>query len=232
MKITSDGLQILIVLFAIALVPGSLVLYYLHTKNRGILSIAGSGAVAWLVASVRSPVLHFVSLLAGKPSTPPVWFIGFSAVLAGVFEEGVRYLFLKFSVEDRSWEAGVAFGLGAGLIEMILIYCIPLFRITVFGRVPPAFAQALPGAIERNLAVLVHIGAALLVMHSLRVRWMLGVAVFYHSLLDFTAPVLGYHSSFTVWQVESVIALFAAIGLIVALVEKHVLRQTAAATST
>ena len=184
-----------------------------------------SGALAWLVALIRSPILHFTYLFAGSPSIPPLWFIGLGAILAGVFEEGFRYIFLKSSVEGRTWYNGVAFGLGAGLLEIILIYCIPMIKTVVFGQESLTLLETLPGSVERNFAVCAHIGCALLVMHSLKNRWMLGMAVLYHSLLDFIAPTLRYYSPLTVWQVEFIVAIFAVMGLIIAYLEKRVLSK-------
>lgn len=118
-------MQILPAVFAVALIPNLCAIFYLYVKSKKLLAIVGLGALAWLVALIRSPILHFTYLFAGSPSIPPLWFIGLGAILAGVFEEGFRYIFLKSSVEGRTWYNGVAFGLGAGLLEIILIYCIP-----------------------------------------------------------------------------------------------------------
>ena len=219
-------MQFLPILFAIALTPTVCIIIYLYIRSKELLPIAGLGALAWLIALVRSPILQVTYIFAGSPSTPPIWFIGLSAVLAGVFEEGFRYIFLKTSVEARTWHAGVAFGLGAGLLEIILIYCIPIIRTVILTAESPVFLEALAGAVERNFAVCVHVGSTLLVMHSLRNRWMLGVAILYHSLLDFTAPYAGYYTPLTIWQVEFIIAIFALVGLTITYLEKQVLNIT------
>jgi len=184
-------MQILPAVFAVALIPTLCAILYLYVKSKKLLAIVGLGALAWLVALIRSPILHFTYLFAGSPSIPPLWFIG----------------------------------LGAGLLEIILIYCIPMIKTVVFGQESLTLLETLPGSVERNFAVCAHIGCALLVMHSLKNRWMLGMAVLYHSLLDFIAPTLRYYSPLTVWQVEFIVAIFAVMGLIIAYLEKRVLSK-------
>ncbi len=82
------------------------------------------------------------------------------------------------------------------------------------------FSEMLAGAVERNLVVCIHVGSALLVMHSLRNRWILGIAISFHSIVDFIAPTLGYYSSLTVWQVEYVVAIFAVVSLVIVYLER------------
>ncbi|MCD6485277.1 MAG: YhfC family intramembrane metalloprotease [Candidatus Odinarchaeota archaeon] len=87
-------------------------------------------------------------------------------------------------------------------------------------------SEILLGVLERNFVACVHVGSALLVMHSLRKRWILGIAVLYHSLLDFIVPFASYYSSsLTVWQVESIVAIFALIGLIITHIGKLTLMR-------
>ena len=151
--------------------------YYLCKKNRALSTIIGLGAFSWLVALIRSAILKPIYLLIGSLQPPPIWFIGLSATLAGVFEEGFRYKFLKSFVEERTWFNGIAFGLGAALLEILLIYCIPIIKMAIVGSGSQNFSEMLAGAVERNLVVCIHVGSALLVMHSLRNRWILGIAV-------------------------------------------------------
>lgn len=219
-------MQILFTLFAIALIPTICTIIYLRVKNKVLLAIVGFGALAWLIALIRSPILQVTYFFAGSPSTPPMWFIGFSAILAGVFEESFRYIFLSFCVKDRTWHNGVAFGLGAGLLEIILFYCIGVLIVASSKGLPSSLLDALPGAVARNFAVCIHIGCALLVMHSLRRRWVLGAAIVYHSLVDFIVPLAGCHYPLTVWQVESILGMFALIGLSITYIEKQVLIKT------
>lgn len=193
---------------------------YLRTRDRELLTIVGLGALVWLVALIRSAILQPTYFLIGSPQLPPIWFIGFSATLAGIFEERFRYKFLKSFVEERTWFNGVAFGLGAALVEILLIYCIPIIKMAIVGTETQNFSEMPAGAVERNLAVCIHVGSALLVMHSLRNRWILGIAISFHTIVDFVAPTLGYYSSLTVWQVESIVAIFAAVALVIMCVEK------------
>lgn len=213
-------ISLLLALFAIALIPTASAIIYLRIINKKLLAVVGLGAFAWLVALIRSAILQPTYFFIGSPKPPPIWFIGFSAILAGIFEEGFRYKFLKSFVEERTWVNGVAFGLGAALLEILLIYCIPIIKMAIVGPGSQNFSEMLAGAVERNLVVCIHVGSALLVMHSLRNRWILGIAISFHSIVDFVAPTLGYYSSLTVWQVESIVAIFAGVALVIVYLEK------------
>ncbi len=213
-------ISVLLILFATALVPTLCVVIFLRIRNKKIFAIIGLGAFAWLVALIRSAILQPTYLFIGSPQPPPIWFIGFSAILAGIFEEGFRYKFLKSFVEEKTWFNGVAFGSGAALLEILLMYCIPIIKMAIVGPRSQNFPEILAGAVERNLVVLIHIGSALLVMHSLRNRWILGIAMSFHSIVDFVVPTLGYYSSLTIWQVESVVAIFAGVALVIVYLEK------------
>ena len=218
-------MQLLFITFAFASIPTLCAIFYLYIKSRELIGVVGLGAFAWLVALTRGPILQLAYFLAGTPPIPPPWFIGLSAILAGVFEEGFRYLFLKSTVEGRTWYDGVAFGLGAALLEIILVYYIPLIKLLIFERRSLTLLEILPGVLERNFVACVHVGSALLVMHSLKHRWMLSIAIVYHFLLDFIAPYESYYSSLTVWQVEFIIGIFALIGLIITYAEKQILAK-------
>jgi len=213
-------ISVLLLLFTVALAPTACAVIYLCKKNRALSTIIGLGAFSWLVALIRSAILKPIYLLIGSLQPPPIWFIGLSATLAGVFEEGFRYKFLKSFVEERTWFNGIAFGLGAALLEILLIYCIPIIKMAIVGSGSQNFSEMLAGAVERNLVVCIHVGSALLVMHSLRNRWILGIAVSFHSIVDFIAPTLGYYSSLTIWQVESIVAIFAVVALVITCIER------------
>ncbi|MGC9337860.1 MAG: YhfC family glutamic-type intramembrane protease [Candidatus Cloacimonadia bacterium] len=214
-------MKMLLILFAIALIPISCAIAYLRIKNKALLISAGIGALAWLIALMRSVILQPTYFLIGSPKLPPIWFIGVSAILAGIFEKCFRYLFMKHMVSKRDWYNGVIFGLGAAFLEAILIYCIPVFLMRLqMGEGLPFLFEALPGPVERNLAACIHVGCSLLVLHSLRTRWMLGIAISFHSIVDFVTPTMVSHSSLTVWQVESVLAIFAGVALVITYLEK------------
>jgi len=216
----------LLILFAIALIPISCAIAYLRIRNKALLVSAGIGALAWLVALIRSAILQPTYFPIGSPQPPPIWFIGVSAILAGIFEESFRYLFMEDMAPKRDWYNGVIFGLGAAFLEAILIYCIPVFQMSRQTGEALPLLEALPGPVERNLAACIHVGCSLLVMHSLRNRWILGIAISFHSIVDFVAPTLGYYPSLTVWEVESIVAIFAGVALVIAYLEKISLNKS------
>ena len=216
---------VLLLLLLLALMPALCAILYLHRRRKKLLAVAGLGAFAWLVALIRSVILQPTYLFIGSPQIPPMWFIGFSAILAGIFEEGFRYKFMKSFVEERTWLNGVAFGLGAVLLEILLIYWIPVITTAIMHPDSMNFADIFAGAVERNLVVCIQVGSALLVMHSLRKPWILGVAISFHATVDFVAPTLGFYSSLTIWQVEYIVATFAGIALVIVYLEKIFLTE-------
>lgn len=135
-------------------------------------------------------------------------------VTSGLFEETARWIVLRhWAKRVRSWEGGVAFGLGHGGIEAILLFGIAALngivllltadtvRASVRGAAPdqlPAVdaqisalqaltvGSAAAGVYERILAIVVHIGLTLIVLRGVRTgawQWWL-TAVILHCAIN------------------------------------------------
>jgi uncharacterized membrane protein YhfC len=159
-------------------------------------------------------------------------FLGLSA---GIFEEGARYLVLRWWAKDvRSWRKGVFFGAGHGGAEAIILGAITLYaflQLTAFknadrSKLFPANQLALAqrqlqtywsmtwyasmlGALERLFTIPCQIAMAVMVIQVFvrkNIGWLF-VAISYHALLDGMA-VVG-QKYITPLGLEGVIGIFA-----------------------
>ena len=113
--------------------------------------IAGGG---WFVALIaRLPLLTFIARWFQENY---VFITLSSSILAGVFEEPVRFVLLKYVSKEikLGLRELISFGLGWGLVEALIIYVFQAIFLQ-YGLGVEWF-KLLPGAIERNIAALFH----------------------------------------------------------------------------
>ncbi len=176
----------------------------LGRRKKGMGKAFLPGALAFVISQllIRIPLLKFVlpqyawyGVLQLNP-----WTYGlFLGLTAGLFEETARWIAICFFLKGKQErEHGLAFGLGHGGIEAIVLVGVPLL-----GAALQLFTDkaALPfvGAgslfiigIERLFAITFHVGASLLVMYGVRRRkpFFLLAAIFLHTLLDAAVVIL------------------------------------------
>lgn len=167
----------------------------------------------------RLPVLTALSGTAWYASlqASPVWYTLFLGVSAALFEEGGRFLVMRFLLKrQRTVADAVAFGVGHGGIEAVVILgATALFTLisgTGVTETDPVFVFA--GAAERLFALTAQIGFSVLMMKSLREKktgWLIPVFVS-HALLGFAiAYSSGYlGSGAEIWAVEAAAGMLAA----------------------
>ncbi len=225
----------------IAILPAFLIfLYIARFKGRFWLS-ALLGGIFWFIALLaRTPILaiiEFVVLIVPLELllvyTAIVIFT--ASLLAGLFEEGIKYFFLKRTRRFiETTKHALSFGLGWGLGEAFLIYVLDVLvyaffypLLIIFTPLPPEEILAinfLIGAVERNLAIIFHVSATILVALAIwhGKRMLLWVAIFAHFLFDFV-PILLYQFVFipllgpTFIPVVLTEALFAVWGIVFAI---------------
>lgn len=155
------------------------------------------------------------------PVPPVEWRLGFNAVFlglsAGLWEELARYTAFRWWAKDaRSWRAGLLYGAGHGGVEALIVGIFSLFalfqlaalRETDLAQVVPATQVALLqqqvdqywsaplhltilGAVERILAMVLHLSLSLLVMQAVvkrRFYWVI-LAIGWHTLANALALV-------------------------------------------
>jgi uncharacterized membrane protein YhfC len=159
---------------------------------------------------------------------------------AGLFEEVSRYLVLRFWLrEERTWGQMLMFGLGHGGFEAILLgvwavyvffQAFALHQVDLTAFVPADQVQsitssltfyweapwhtALLGAVERALAICLHLGLTSLVWQAVvrrSIGWM-GLAIAWHTIANAGALII-YQTGSIYWA-EGFLALAAGISLI------------------
>ncbi|WP_411675934.1 YhfC family intramembrane metalloprotease [Caproicibacter sp.] len=222
------------------LIVPAILLFVLCLKRKISQKPMWIGAAAFFVSQIclRLPILSAL----GKQG----WFQAFAknnfipyvialAFTAGLFEEGARYLGARYLLKkQRAFRDAVAFGLGHGLCETVLlvgltevsnlIFCLMLNNGTL-----PASAPALKPAAdallavapytaymavwERIFTVLFHVFASVLVFLGVREGkfrfWLYALAA--HTLTDSVIPLLMKYG--TAWAGEFAVGIVGAAGL-------------------
>ncbi len=113
------------------------------------------------------------------------------------------------------WRHLLSFGLGWGFLEAFLMYVLSVWAAVFFLGFELGFMDLLAGAVERNLAVVLHVSLTFIVFRALARRVFLLVALALHAAVDFVAVAALRLLGLGVWSVEGVVAVQA---LIVAMI--------------
>lgn len=135
---------------------------------------------------LRIPILQFLQqniqmqifMLQGIP------YLCFLAVTAGLFEEIGRYIGYQFLKEHLSFWDAIAFGLGHGMIEAVLLTAMPICSL---GLLPMNMVWI--AGWERVIAIFAHIGFALIIWQGMvrkQIRYVC-IAILFHAFFDFMA---------------------------------------------
>jgi len=170
------------------------------------------GFAGWVAALLaRLPLLQVPLWLYGEGVAVAPLYLVYASLLAGVFEEGVRFLAVwKVDFVRSDWRSLLSFGLGWGLVEALLLYALSAWVAVYVFRVGVGFEELLAGAVERNLAVLIHVSLSFVVFRALARRMWLLVAVAVHALVDVAATFSLRVFGLGLWGTEGVVALCAA----------------------
>ncbi len=179
-----------------------------------ILSQVGHIPFNWGVGEL----LNRTGMVYWPPLAQQVFNASFLGLSAGLFEEGARYLVLRFWVKDaRSWRKSVLFGAGHGGSEAIILGILVLVsyvsmlvvrRMDLTALVPASqlelaqqqiaaywsapWYDSLLGALERLFTIPVHLAMAVMVLQAFtrkKIGWLF-LAIFYHALVDGTVVFL------------------------------------------
>ena len=196
-----------------------------------ILSQVGHIPFNWALGKI----LNQTGMVAWNPTYQLIFNAVFLGVSAGIFEEGARYLIMRWWAKDvRSWRKGVLFGAGHGGAEAIIIGAITLYAFIqltairnadlskLFQTNQLALAQqqvkaywsmtwpmSMLGALERFFTIPCQIAMAVMVMQAFsrkNIGWLFA-AIGYHALIDGVA-VIG-QKYITPLGLEGVIGIFA-----------------------
>jgi uncharacterized membrane protein YhfC len=185
-----------------------------------------------------------VGILYWPQMTQMIFYAVFYGLSAGIFEEGARYLVLRFwAKKARSWRNGVLFGAGhggseaiifgglalLGFVNMLIVRSADLSTLVSADQVALAQQQvaaywsapwysSLLGAVERLFAISCHVFMATLVMRAItskKIGWLFA-AIGFHALLDAVAVFCQPYVS--VYALEAIVGVFAVVSFVLTLI--------------
>ncbi|MGI6020310.1 MAG: YhfC family intramembrane metalloprotease [Lachnospiraceae bacterium] len=194
-----------------------------------------SGAICFVVfAMILENILHRFCLtgdnaVANAITSSPVLFTLYACFAAGIFEETGRFFGFKVLLKKhRNKECSVAYGIGHGGIEVIILLGITYFMYllaqlgvsfgdeTVNAQIIAA-AESIPvssaciAVFERISAMMIHIGLSMVMFTAVNKRRSFGMyplAILLHALADAPAALFQYQVIKSIFVVEA--AAFAA----------------------
>lgn len=216
-----------------------LVIYFRKNENISYKPIIFGAICFILFSQVFEKAIHYV-VITNNLIKNPVLFGIYGILMAGIFEEVGRYIvYKKFLKGYRKWKDGVAFGLGHGGIEAILLGILIVVNYMVISiminsgnfdqligtQIPIETANELklmltgPSSgflaigFERLCALVIQIALSILVLYSINIENIkyLFVAIILHAIIDIPAILYQMKVIGNVWIVEGVILLFAVV---------------------
>lgn len=203
----------------IAVVPGFTALILVSGRNIRNWLNALIGGAGWFIALLlRAPLLVYLDRLPDINMK-----MLFAALAAGVYEEVFRVLIVRSRVKSSlDINAVAAIGLGWGLVEALIIYVLQVpISASLYGYNWIVF---LPGAIERNAAILFHVSLSFIAALAMRYGLLkiLCINISLHMCFN-TIAVYTLLITRDPWLTEAIIALIALTTMTIIL--HHVLKR-------
>lgn len=230
-------------LFVFVFPIGLWIYFYKKERISGIAVLVGG--LTFIISQIvlRMPLLQLIQVQSWYAAIGKnIWINSlFLSLTAGIFEETGRFLSFKFLLKKKlEWKNGIAFGIGHGGIEAILITGLTYINNLVFslminsgafeqisGSLSPGTSDYIAnilsgtspvmfllGGIERVFAIISHIAFSIIVLYGVKNKR--GIYIIYailaHTLLNAPAVILGYYLG--PWVSEGYIMIFAAAALI------------------
>lgn len=203
----------------------------------------GLGALFWVITvalkflfaiPVNPLVYTLLNISYTNPFAPTNWIAYlYVGALTGIFEVGVAYLILKnIRWGKASWGQALAFGIGFGVIEALILGFTSLGS-AAFAMISPdalpvptlgnlaqtgTLVMGLAPVVERLTVIIAHIFSCVMIFYAIakkEARWA-WLAVLYKTILDAPAAFAQFWGVSTpgrMWIIEAVIAVIALVGL-------------------
>ncbi|ERI91489.1 hypothetical protein HMPREF1982_03133 [Clostridiales bacterium oral taxon 876 str. F0540] len=232
---------------------------YFRKKYNISMKVLGAGILTFMIFSQVLEKLMHMAVIKSNLFPTPLAFAVYGALAAGIFEETGRFIVMKLFLKDnREWKDGIAFGIGHGGIEAILIGAMMNVQYIMISQMinnntfnqsvldkagsNPSIIQSMLtlhdtlvntapilfslGALERIFALIIHIGASVLILYAVKNKKLayLFLAIFIHALIDFF-PALAQAGFMGTVQVELVLAVFAVLILIFIIKSKKIFNE-------
>lgn len=222
---------------------GLWIYFYKREKISGIAVLVG--ALTFFVSQIvlRIPLLQLLQsqsfyAVIGKN----IWLNSlFLSLTAGIFEEMGRFLSFKFLLKNKlQWKNGIAFGIGHGGIEAIMLTGLTYLNNLIFslminsgafeqisGTMSPEMSNYiisgltgtnsfmfLVAGMERVFAIIAHIAFSMIVLYGVKYRKNIYVvfAILAHTLLNAPSVILSHY--FGLWG-EVYVLLFAVLSIVI-----------------
>lgn len=200
---------------------------YLASKKNGYLKPVLLGALTFFVFQmiIRVPILQgvlpnmqwFVWMTSSQPILAAL-FLGGTAALA---EIGGRYLIMTLLMKNRQrFLDGIAFGIGHGGIEAILIVGINILAALIISGGTDSTATTLMAGLERIFTMISQTAWSVMVLKGIReqkIGWAL-LAFGLHMLMDSSLVVMTAYN-ISVFVIEAVLATLAILMLVYLVIE-------------
>lgn len=244
-ELVVSGLSIFFMIFSMGislLLPLILVIYFRKKYQISYRPLFVGAAIWFIFSQILEKMLHMVVIKTPLYSMA-VPFAIYAALAAGVFEETGRFVAFKFFLkENTEWEDGIAYGIGHGGIEAILlgfllnlnnlIYSLSINNGTydklIGSKLPENVAANLKetlisispfmfgiSGLERAFALVLHIGMTLVILYGIQKRKNLYLiyAIILHAIFDFLPALYQMKVITNLVLVESAVAVMSVIVL-------------------
>jgi uncharacterized membrane protein YhfC len=238
--IPSSNIAAMGISMAIAVLFPIILLIYFYRKHKISFKAVGIGAATFIVFVTVEKLLQVPIFRPGSLFMEnTILFSVTASLMAGIFEETGRYIAFTYILKKhRRWKDGIAYGIGHGGIESVVIGGLSFFGLMItaimFNKgqmpgmegLPPDAAQQLNelkqsmitsgwymyllGGIERIMAVVTHIGFTMVVLYGVRNRKPLFLlyAILLHAGMDMFAALF-QKGILNVWVVEGLVLVLA-----------------------
>ena len=239
--VQTSSIAAMAVSMGIAILLPVILLVWLYRKEKISLKVAGLGAgIFFVFVLVLEGLLNFsvFKLVPGFFEDPFVYAI-YGGLIAGIFEECGRYIAFRWMLKERrEWKDGIAYGLGHGGFESIVVGGLSFLSLIIMsvminngnsaiqGEIPEIkdlthtlqtqpWWMNLVGGVERAMALVVHIALSLVVLFGVRNKRpvFLLYSILLHALLNFPAGLF-QKGVLNIWVTEGFVLLFAVASLI------------------
>ena len=204
------------VVFCALILPISATVY-LSSRKKGLSIPILIGAITFFVFQIliRIPLLQIVlpntSWYLVMRLAHPLLYTLFLGVTAALVEELGRYIMMRVFINKRQSSIdGIAFGVGHGGIEAILLVGINALMMLIFARQSITPELMFANGIERVATLALHISWSVMVMKSIRekkVCWLL-LALLMHAVID-SAVAYAMIQGISVFIIEGILMICA-----------------------
>jgi len=193
----------------IALIPALFFFLYISRLKENTLLAFILGGGCWFIALIaRLPLIQLPIIFYGENFSSNLLYLSYTSLLAGFFEENIRYFCIKkIHFVRKDLKHVLSLGLGWGFIEAFLLYGLNVIALLILNMESLTFMQLLPGALERNFAIIFHSIISIIIYYALFSKALLFLSILLHTILNLSAILILLYTE-NVWFTEAIIFIF------------------------